>query len=804
MPKRLIAILLLCLASSLLAQTPTDCQGGLTGIVLDIETQQPIPLATIRVEGSELLGTTSDLDGKFFLKHLCDKEYNLIISHLGYKTIVHHHDPYHEEPIILLAVDDQVLESIVVEGEGYEHGTETITTSSLDIDDLSQIQGQSLGEVVSNISGVSFLSTGQNVVKPIIHGLHSNRVLIVNNGVRHEFQNWGVEHAPEIDPSLAGSIEVLKGAATVRYGPDALGGVILIKGRNLELSEGFSGAAGSFFNTNGRSYGGNVTLSNGWNNLAVRGQASWTDQGDLRAPDYNLTNTGKDELSYSGAFRFHKNRFDLEGYYSHFQQKLGLLTASVNGNLDDLLNSIESPIPPDTGPLSREINSPRQEVSHDLIKLKSTYVLDNQDFTLQYSFQRNDRQEFDIRRGALNDIPSIDLLLTTHTLSFDWSHPNVGPFAGQVGAQFAVKDNTNIFGTSTLQFIPNYNSAEFGLYAAESIELNNVQYEAGIRFDYQFLSAIGRDGFNDLFSNELTYSQATASLGLIKRIGNANFRSNLGLGWRPPNVAELYSFGRHDAFFEFGLWRYVIDENNALNTNDVLTEAERSVPSEVGWKWINTLDWQKGGLQGEVTAYINWIDNYIYTRPGGVTLNVRGTFPLFIYDQADALFTGLDIAAKKQVSPDIRLKWTGSYIWARQLENNSPFIGLPPIKLTQDLVYTRKPSFLSSSELKLAVSYTFKQFDAPRVVTLRQIIEEDVNDSDLFSGDQESDFDFLPAPEGFFLINLSWKANIRQWEWKVELKNVLIERYRPYTDRFRYFAESTGTNLKISAKYTFK
>ena len=63
----------------------------------------------------------------------------------------------------------------------------------------------------------------------MIHGMHSNRVLILNNGVRQEGQQWGIEHAPEVDPFIANKISVIKGANSVRYGSDAIAGVVLVE-----------------------------------------------------------------------------------------------------------------------------------------------------------------------------------------------------------------------------------------------------------------------------------------------------------------------------------------------------------------------------------------------------------------------------------------------------------------------------------------------------------------------------------------------------------------------------------------------
>lgn len=765
---------------------------------MDLMTDEPIPFVTIRIEGTNR-GTITNENGEFIIEDLCDEESNLVVSHVGYKQLIHHHDPYHTSPIIMLALDDQLLESVVVEESVHQIGNETLTSSKLTKKDLSDFKTESFGDVVSSLSGVSTLSTGQNIVKPIIHGLHSNRVLIINNGVRHEFQNWGLEHAPEIDPSLASSIEVIKGAAAVRYGPDALGGVILVNSADMELSSGFKGEVGSSYKSNGRTIGGNIELQQGWQDLVIIGGGSWTRQGDLHAPEYQLTNTGKREYSYSGGFRYHKDRFDLEGYYSHFTQDLGILRAAVNGNLEDLLFALESEEPPNTKTFSYDINSPKQAVQHDLIKLKGSYVLDNQDFSFQYAFQHNDRQEFDVRRGSLNERPAIDLILNTHSIDFDWNHPDLGRWFGQVGIQWTYQDNKNQEGTNTIPFVPNFDQTRVGVYAIESIDIGQSTLELGARYDYQFLSVIGRDSRNDLFRNELTYAQLTASAGIVRNWNNLSFRSNLGTAWRPPNVSELYSFGRHQATFEYGLWRFR-ENDGTISTDRVLSEDDKEVPSEVGFKWINNLSGGQSNLNWEITGYANVIKNYIFTKPLGITNTVRGVFPYYVYDQNDALFLGLDLATEKELGTSLRGRLKSSYLFARQLPDKDKFVGMPPLKFDVGLDYEKRPGFLKSSNVSINLSYTFRQFDAPRVVSVDEILAVDDSGATLF-GNDNSDFDILREPDGFLLVDASWSASSGQWNWQLGVKNVLNTSYRRYTDRLRYFADQTGRNFHLSVRY---
>ena len=98
---------------------------------------------------------------------------------------------------------------------------------------IDRSMGKSLASILEHVSGVSSIQTGTTVAKPVINGMYGNRILIVNNGARQTGQQWGADHAPEIDQNSSGSIEVIKGAESVRYGSEALGGIIVMEQKAL-------------------------------------------------------------------------------------------------------------------------------------------------------------------------------------------------------------------------------------------------------------------------------------------------------------------------------------------------------------------------------------------------------------------------------------------------------------------------------------------------------------------------------------------------------------------------------------------
>ncbi len=785
------------------SQVQDSCQYHVEGYIIDRSTQQNLPYANVQVQGSNK-GTTADENGFFSIDQLCNKEFDLVVTYVGYKRVTHHHDTYHLDTKIYMAPDSVTLQSVVIEGQMQQGELYSGTVNQLSAQEFEQNESESLGDLASNITGVSVLKTGQNVVKPVIHGLHSNRVLIINNGVRHEFQNWGDEHAPEIDPSMADNISVVKGAATIRYGPDALGGVLIINPNSLDLLTPLQGEVDLIGKSNGRSADGHIRLQKGFHKLSIQGQASYAYQGDLHTPDYVLSNTGKREQSLSFGSRYHWKSIDLYADYSHFYQELGILRGSVTGSLEDLVNAIESSPPPLTQPFTYPVNNPRQVVNHDVFKLKGLWNGEDQSLEATYALQMNHRQEFDVRRGTNNDRPAIDLELMTQTLDLEWKHPSFKTWDGSLGVQTILQDNNNLPGTNTVPFVPNYNNSRIGFYIIEGKEIHDSRLEWGLRYDFQSSSIRGREPNNDIYRNQLSFQNVTATIGLIKSLKDGHtFRTNLGTAWRPPNVSELYSFGKHQASIEYGLWRYTRQENNEITTDSILTENDKAVPSEMGIKWINTYEINRGPWQAEFTAYVNFIKNYIYTKPAGITQTVRGAFPYFVYDQDDALFAGVDASARYSHTPQVTSRVMLSYLWAEDVSNKEYFVGLPPVNVqytfSQNLP---KFAFFDQSHWEASFGYTFRQFYAPRVIPISEILEAKENGTNIFAENDEV-FDIVPPPDGYFMANLGWSGQINHFHIGFQIKNVLNTTYRTYTDRLRYFADDTGRNFILKLNYQF-
>jgi iron complex outermembrane receptor protein len=204
------------------------CSCTLKGKILDAETGEPLALAFISIKNQKR-NTTTNEKGEFVISGICQCTFDLQVNYIGYFSKTLKVDLSKKRDIaIALEPDLLMLEEVSISDHFLGSEIVSLTTDNLTVNEVQSSKGENLATMLTRISGVNTLNTGSRVSKPIIHGLHSDRLLILNNGIRHESQSWGQDHAPEIDPFLAKGLSVVKGAATVRYGSGALGGVVLV------------------------------------------------------------------------------------------------------------------------------------------------------------------------------------------------------------------------------------------------------------------------------------------------------------------------------------------------------------------------------------------------------------------------------------------------------------------------------------------------------------------------------------------------------------------------------------------------
>lgn len=796
--------LLLALPLFIVCHAQQTCKATFTGRIVD-ESNQPVPGATILI-GDLGTGQVSDSLGNFRFINLCPGTFGIKVQYLGYQDVVLgvRISGDVSRNIRLTETTTELNEVVVVGHHDAAHTESSLHYVQLNEKELAEAAGKSLGAVLKEIPGVNTIQTGPAIFKPVIHGLHSNRILVLNHGIRQEGQQWGIEHAPEIDPFIASSIVVIKDASAIKYGTDALGGVIVVNPPELPVQAALRGTLITVLQSNSRSatvsgmMEGGIPNRPGW---GWRMQGTWKRAGDFCAPDYSLTNTGIKEANFSLATGYHESDKGFDVFFSHFATTLGILKGTAIGNADDLQRAMEREPPEYTTDFSYQITEPRQEVSHNLLKINGHIHTRQGEWRLQYGFQDNRRKEFDIRIGDLSSIPALNLQLSTHTLDGEWETIHNEKRTVSFGWNGMFQNNDNIFGTKRIPFIPDFTNISGGLFTTAKRYINRVTVNLGARYDYRHYDVSGFDFKNSLYQASFQFHNASFSGGAaIELPKDQEIDISLSTAWRPPHVAELYSLGTHQsaAANEYGLLL-----NDASEVQDI---EDTDVKIERAFKAVTTYRREWSRFQLEITPYVNFILNYIYLRPIGVTKTVRGTLPAFKYWQTDALFTGVDFSGIMSVTKNITVIPRASLLRASDVKENEYLINIPSNRFELTARYENVRITSKNFYLQSKLIYTMQQNRAPREITPRQITEAAEEGIDLLENDP-SIFDFKAAPEGYFLWNLSAGLTIKQdrvqYNFQVTSENTLDHEYREYTNRLRYYADDLGRNIILSLKCIF-
>jgi len=749
-----------------------NCNITLSGKVIDDHDNSPLMFATIYIKELER-GAVSDEKGNYLIENLCPGTYTLVCNHLGCdelteiititKSVKHNFYPEHHT---------EELQSFSLIEEAFVE-EKTVPKKELSIRELNQSRGKSLGESLKSIPGVTSLNTGNNVSKPVIHGLHSDRVLILNNGIRQEGQQWGSEHAPEIDPFIAKNISVIKGAESIRYGANAIAGVVLVEPHQLRDSAGINGELNTVGASNGKSgvasamLEGNIGKLKG---LSWRLQGTTKQSGNIHTPDYFMKNTGVKEQNFSWALGFNQPKYGLELFYSQFNSDMGIFSAAHIGNLTDLKKAIDSDVPLESADFTYDIDRPFQHIEHELFKAKAYWFTgDAGKLNLVYARQYNYRSEYDKHRprkdslAALN-LPELQFTITTHTGDLIWEQNRIKAFKSIVGVSAINQANT----ISGRQFIPAFVKYGYGAFFIEKWRSDNakLELEAGVRYDYIYQQAYVWKN-KQWNSPEFEYQNYTASIGgIYKLTPDFTIRANIGSAWRPPSVSELFSDGLHHgaAAVEYG------------DTNLVAENAYNSTLS---------LEYAKDKLVIQAEGYYNFINNFIYLAPTlPATLTIRGAFPTFNYKQVDAVLKGLDFKASYKLMKN--LTWTGKAAVLRAFNQQTKnwLIGMPADRLENGLTFELpKLKSLQEAYLGISIGNVFTQTRVP------------------------ANSDYTNPPAGYTLLNVQTGIKIPIANQKIavdfEINNLLNTTYRDYLNRFRYFADEMGRNYSIKINIPF-
>jgi len=751
----------------------------LRGQVRDAATAEPLEVAQLYLEEAET-GTISAADGSFTLSGICPGDYHLSVHHLG----------CHPKRIFLrlradtslqieLAHHVELLERVTVRAS--RSGSTGQTQAALSRQILEREAGKNLATLLTNIAGVNIIRNGSNIGKPVIHGLTGNRVAILNNGLVQAGQQWGVDHAPEVDPFTADRIVVIKGVDNIAYGGNTLGGAVLLEPSPIGYDPHLHGAAQYIFETNGRRHTASMRLEQGgsWAQWRVIGTFKYG--GDQRAPNYFLRNTGLRERSFAGLLEKETSRdWSHRLYYSYFQTDLGILRGAHVGNLSDLDRAIGAAEPFFTEDTYRaSVDAPRQEVSHHLVKLSSTKKLtDSRLLKLNYGGQLNHRQEYDVRRGGRTNRPTLDMVLYSHFLEGLWV--NEGPrVRTRLGVQVRYHNNDNQSGTGVLPLLPDYGLLQPGLLALFNGQWDSGwNWQFGARYDFTQLDikAISRDLPRRFLFFDHQFQQFATSLGIDRAFSSQWSSSfNIGVTRRAPEVNELYSQGLHQGVA-------------GIEEGDPTMQAETSFKAI----WTNNCHLVEERLHLEYSVYFQRIDNFIFLEPQPETrLTIRGAFPVFLYRQTLAQLWGSDLSLRYEWSERSQIQLRHSLVRGRDMTADRPLVYMPADRVDGSLSYTF-PDWgkIESPTLAWTSQYVFEQtrliFDSENLLASQ---------------------DFLAPPEAYWLNGLRASMEIhwgqRTIHCDLQIENLFNTVYRDYLNRLRYYADEPGRNIRLNVRMEF-
>ena len=774
----LLRAFLASLALALLLAAPASAQprAVLSGSVADAATGEALPGAAVRLPTLGL-GAAADADGRFRLAGLPADTAAVVVTFIGYapeRRVVDLRPGAATLDVRLRPSQDALGEVEVVANEARDAlGRDPRPVAVLEGRELEEMRGQTLGETLAGLNGVTTLSTGPTIAKPVVRGLHSDRVVILENGVRQEGQQWGGEHAPEIDPFSAGRIEVIKGAAGVEYGAGAIGGVVRLDDRDLPTEPGVGGRLSLQAFSNSGQGAGSLLLEDAPATLpgvAWRLQGSFRRAGDARSPDFVIRNSAFREASGHLTLGYRRGPLELDGHVRRYDTELGIYKGSHFGNARNLEAIIErgGPDPDWNYEFSYAIEAPKQRVTHDVASLHGhTTFGDGHHVDAQYAVQNNRRREFDAHRpysdslAALGSRPSFDLSLLTQSLDLKLE-PNVSDRARLVlGVQGRTQLNEN--GESGY-LVPNFRAYDGGLFTHASYAASGrLTLDAGLRLDARTMTAFPSDrATRETRADTRTFLGGAAAVGALYTLGpHWSVAANLGSAWRPPNVSELYSYGVHHgtAQFEIG------DPN--LGT-------ERSLDLSA------TVRHESALASAEVSGYVNHIAGYVYAleRPEP-TVTIRGTFPTFATTHTDARLAGVDATAEVRPTGWLELGARASLLRADNLDLGGPLYGVPSDRVG---AHAR-----ATAGRLLGVAEAYVEADVRHVARQDRV--------------QPGAFLAAPYPPGYTLAGVrvggtvGWGAAPVQVQLGID--NLFDVRYRDALSRFRYFVDEPGRNVTL-------
>ncbi|WP_188561569.1 TonB-dependent receptor [Hymenobacter frigidus] len=692
----------------------------LTGRVTDAATGEGLPGSTVLFDDLKQ-GAATGADGGFRFNSLPRGRFTVQVRSLGYNTVTQTVDTGNGQPLdIKLTVAATEIGQVVVTGvsQATQLRRSPVPTSVVDRTRLNQTSASNLVDAIAHTPGVSQITTGAAISKPVVRGLGYNRVITLNNGARQEGQQWGDEHGIEIDEFSVDRAEIIKGPGSLLYGSDAMAGVINFVAPDPVAEGHITGLGTASYQPNNNQQGYSVQNAGNLNGV------NWLARGTRKvAGNYQNRYDGR---VYNSGF----NEWDANGYvgvnkgwgYSHltfstFNQRVGL----TEGTRDGLTGRFLKEVPSGDSALAMPVSAtdlrgyglavPQQQINHLRLGVDNNFVLGENGarITLQASYQQNLRREY----GNVLDPAETSLYFQLRTVDYSLRYflPERNGWNLTLGTSGLHQQNRNL-GVEFL--IPAYKVNEGGVFGVVKKTIGSLDISGGLRYDVRRIAAdrLLLDG-NERPSTDptadpkfpgfrSTFRNYSGSLGAAYNLNEKlTVKGNLSRGFRAPNIAELGSNGIHE-----GTIRYEIGQANLA--------AETSLQLDAGVSYVTD------HVRFSVDAFTNNIDNYIFTRrlltPSGAdSVSAEGD-GVFRYEQGQARLYGGEVSLDFHPHPLDWLHFENSFslVRAQQLDVESaqrylPFIPADRLQSELRANFRRQGKRITNPYARVQLEHTFAQ-----------------------------------------------------------------------------------------------
>ncbi|WP_232225201.1 TonB-dependent receptor domain-containing protein [Seonamhaeicola sp. S2-3] len=762
------------------------------GTVQNINTLLPIDGATIISKG---LHTITSASGTFLIENVTAGTYSLSISHISYtpKTITVTVGPEMKPLEIFLNEKTTTLQAIEIKGKTKKRSYKEspVVSQLVSKDFMIKNRENSLMQTLSKIPGVSTIKIGSGQSKPAIRGLGFNRVVVVQNGIKHEAQQWGNDHGLEIDQYGIENIQIVKGPASLVYGSDAIAGVVDIQPNKIPSEYSFNGEVNLLAESNNDLVGISAGLQSRKEKWFYGGRLTFRDYADYKVPtdkinyesyifelhDNNLRNTAGREANASFSIGYTTNRITSETTISNVNAKNGFF-ANAHG-LEVRTSSI------DYDNSNRDIDLPYHKVNHFKVTNNTSITVNNHSIHIDLGFQNNIREERS-EPSAHGYMPKPS---NTKERSF---HKNT--FSLNIKDAFKLKEQHNIVAGVNMEFqdntiggwgflIPEYQRFSIGAFAFDQFEIHsNLHLLAGIRYDYgQIHSQSYYDWYRSTVNNSdgstsyvylqraqnktLNFANISTSAGLSYLLKNTTFKFNVGKSFRMPLANELASDG-----VNYHMYRY---EKGNLDLDP-----------EESYQFDIDIDHTTKYFSFGISPFVNFFENFIYLNP---TANYYETLQIYEYTQNKVFRAGGELRASTSIINNVELEASAEYVYSKQTSGPKEGFTIP---------FSPPLSGLVSASYQLKNLFFLKQplFTADYRITAKQ--DKIVPPEEATSGYQVLNMSLLTQIELF-------KTN-SPLEIKFKLNNVFDTKYYDHTSFYRLIdVPEAGRNISIALTQNF-